>query len=44
MKNEDKLGQKFVQKGGQSRTEKFGKEDKAGQKGLKKRTTQDRKV
>ena len=37
LKNEDKVGQKFIQKGGQSRTEKFGKEDKVGQKSLKKR-------
>ena len=30
LKNEDKVGQKFIQKGGQSTTEEFRKEDKVG--------------
>ena len=38
LKNEDKVGQKFILKRGQNRTEKFEKEDKVGQKSLKKRT------
>ena len=32
LKNEDRVGQKFIQKSGQSRAEKFEKEDKVGQK------------
>ena len=32
LKNEDKIVQTFIQKGGQSRTEKFEKEDKIEQK------------
>ena len=36
MKNEDKIGQQFILKIGQSRTEKFEKEDKVGQESLKK--------
>ena len=36
LKNEDKVGQNFIEKIGQSRTEKFGKGDKVGQKSLKK--------
>ena len=32
LKNEDNVGQKFIKKRGQSRTEKFGEEDKVGQK------------
>ena len=32
LRNEDKVGQKFIQKRGKSRAVKFGKEDKMGQK------------
>ena len=32
LKNEDKVGHKFILKRGQSRSEKFEKEDKVGQK------------
>ena len=38
LKNEDKVGQTFIQKRGKSRTEKFVKEGKVGQKSLKNRT------
>ena len=38
LNNEDKVGQKFIQKRRKSRTEKFGKDDKVIQKSLKKRT------
>ena len=37
LKNEDKVGQKFILKGGRSRSGKFEKEEKVGQKSLKKR-------
>ena len=36
MKNEDKVGQRFILKRAQSKTEKFEKEDKVGQTSVKK--------
>ena len=38
LKNEDKVGQQFILKGGRSRTEKFEKGANVGQKNIKNRT------